>query len=144
MIPDASLPDCPQCGTTIRQAERVGVSAAVEPCRHFIPAEFFKPRHVESAVAKELVADGGSERRDPTDDPRACSRCGVHIGIFPREEYCDPCARELGVEPPMERCLECGQDAPRDRMSSIDISPSDEYYPTVRYLCPACSGGEPA
>jgi hypothetical protein len=24
-------------------------------------------------------------------------------------------------------------------MDSVDISPPDEYYPTIRYLCPGCS-----
>ena len=61
MIPASALPDCPQCGTTIRQAERIGVSAAVEPCGHFIPAEFFRPSTVETGVQQELVADGGQE-----------------------------------------------------------------------------------
>jgi len=63
VIPAADLPECPQCGVAIRQAERVGVSAAVEPCGHFIPAEFFAPRHVETGVARGLVADGGREAR---------------------------------------------------------------------------------
>jgi len=61
VITAADLPVCPQCGQAIRQAERIGVSAAVKPCGHFIPAEFFKPSHVESGVQQELVADGGQE-----------------------------------------------------------------------------------
>ena len=82
-----------------------------------------------------------TERRDPTEDPSACSRCGVHIG-FGSDEYCDPCARKLGAKPPLERCIGCGQRAPQDQMESIDISGPDEYYPTIRYLCRDCSGGE--
>jgi len=59
VITAADLPVCPQCGQAIRQAERIGVSAAVKPCGHFIPAEFFRPSHVETGVQHELVADGG-------------------------------------------------------------------------------------
>lgn len=81
----------------------------------------------------------GKTQRDPADDPRACSRCGVYIGFF-GDEYCAPCARELGTKPPMEQCLECGQRAPQEEMDSIDVSASDEYYPQIRYLCPDCSG----
>jgi len=75
----------------------------------------------------------------PLDDPSVCSRCGVHIGAF-GDEYCEPCAREVGVKPPLRRCMNCGQDAPGEQMTAIDISPDDEYYPTIRYLCPSCSG----
>lgn len=84
-----------------------------------------------------------TEHRDPTDDPRACSRCGVHIGLL-GDDYCDPCAREIGAKPPMERCMGCGQDVPQEQMESVDISPPDEYYPTIRYFCRGCSGGESA
>jgi hypothetical protein len=80
------------------------------------------------------------ERPDPAEDPRACSVCGVYIGAF-GDEYCDGCAREIGAKPPLERCLGCGQRAPKEQMGSVDISPDDEYYPTIRYLCPGCSGG---
>jgi hypothetical protein len=83
----------------------------------------------------------GTERLDPTEDPRACSRCGVHIG-FLGDDYCDPCAREIGAKTPMERCLQCGRNAPQELMESVDISTPDEYYPTIRYLCRDCSGGE--
>jgi len=82
----------------------------------------------------------GTDQRDPTEDPRACSLCGVHIGAF-GDEYCDPCGREMGVKPPLERCMGCGQRAPQDHMESVDISAPDEYYPTIRYLCRGCSGG---
>jgi hypothetical protein len=82
-----------------------------------------------------------TETRDPTDDPRACSKCGVHIGFF-GDEYCEPCAREIGVQPPMERCLHCGENAPQEQMESIDISGPEEYYPEIRYLCRDCSGGD--
>jgi hypothetical protein len=71
VIPASALPDCPQCGTTIRQAERIGVSAAVEPCGHFIPAEFFRPSTVEAGVQQELVADGGVVREEPVAKNRA-------------------------------------------------------------------------
>jgi len=81
-----------------------------------------------------------NERPDPPEDPRACSKCGVHIG-WGGDEYCDGCAREIGAKPPLERCMSCGRDAPRERMKAIDVSPPDEYYPTMRYLCRSCSGG---
>lgn len=80
------------------------------------------------------------EPRDPSEDPAACSQCGVHIGLF-SDDYCDPCARDLGVKPPMERCMDCGQDAPREQMESIDVSGPEEYYPDIQYLCRNCSGG---
>jgi len=40
----------------------------------------------------KLVTDGGNStsgrsRRDPTEDPTACSMCGVHIGLFGDEYY---------------------------------------------------------
>jgi len=96
----------------------------------------------------ELIADGGqvenrTEQRDPTEDPAACSKCGVHIGAF-GGDYCDPCAREIGEKPPLERCMHCGQRAPRNHMETVDISTEDEYYPEIRYFCPDCSGGESA
>lgn len=78
------------------------------------------------------------EQRDPRDDPRACSLCGVHIGAF-GDQYCDPCAREIGAKPPLERCLHCGRDAPREMMESFDVSGPDEYYPEIRYLCQSCA-----
>lgn len=82
----------------------------------------------------------GIERRDPADDPRACSMCGVHIGAF-GDDYCEPCARDIGTKPPMERCMHCGEDVPREQAESIDISADEEYYPEIRYFCPSCSGG---
>ena len=92
MIPAASLPDCPKCGTTIRQAERIGVSAAVEPCGHFIPAEFFKPGHVEAGVQQELVADGGQV------EERHCTTCGKSVDDAPYGRWlfgtCSSCAAE--------------------------------------------------
>lgn len=84
----------------------------------------------------------GIDRRDPADEPTACSKCGVHIGMWDGE-YCDPCAREIGQKPPMKRCMGCGRDAPQEMMESVDVSPEDEYYPDIRYLCRDCSGGEP-
>jgi hypothetical protein len=66
----ALLPDCPQCGRAIHRAERIGVSAVVEPCGHVICAEFFRPSHIEAGVRQELVADGGR-----IEDP-CCTTCG--------------------------------------------------------------------
>ena len=85
----------------------------------------------------------GTERRDPNEDPAACSRCGVHIGLA-SDDYCDPCARQIGVKPPMERCMGCRKSYPQEWMDSVDVSPEDEYYPEIRHLCPDCSGGESA
>jgi len=103
---------------------------------HWDAGRFVNPR-------EKLVADGGSEGRDPLDDPRACSRCGVHIG-FHGDDYCEPCAREIGVKPPIVRCMHCDQRGPQEQMESVDISTPDEYYPTIRYLCRDCSGGASA
>jgi hypothetical protein len=36
----------------------------------------------------------------------------------------------------------CDRRAPQDQMESIDVSPEDEYYPEIRYLCRGCSGGD--
>ena len=88
------------------------------------------------------MPEDATRQRDPADDPQACSRCGVYIGSFPRDEYCDGCARELGLKPPMVRCMGCGQRAPQDHMDPIDVSPPDEYYPEIEYLCPSCSDGD--
>lgn len=77
------------------------------------------------------------DQRDPTDDPKACSRCGVYTGL--PDEYCDPCAREIGTKPPIRQCSSCGRRAPEEDMTSIDVSPPDEYYPTFEYLCRSCS-----
>jgi len=81
------------------------------------------------------------DRRDPSDDPTACSKCGVHIDMW-GGEYCDPCAREIGAKPPIERCLHCGARAPQEQMESVDVSAPDEYYPEIRYLCWDCAGGD--
>ena len=81
-------------------------------------------------------------QRDPTEDPRACSHCGVHIGLG--DEYCEACAREIGAKPPMRQCVNCGQDAPEEQMKTIDVSGPEEYYPEIRYLCRGCSGGDDA
>ena len=87
--------------------------------------------------------DAGVYQEDPTEDPRACSLCGVHIG-FGSDEYCDGCAREIGVKPPHRRCVQCGQRGPEDDMEAIDVSGPDEYYPKFEYLCRSCSGGDPS
>ena len=91
------------------------------------------------AVSKQ--SGGETERRDPTKDPRACSKCGVHTGAF-GGDYCDLCAREIGAKPPMQRCMGCGQDVPQEQMKTIDVSPEDGYYPDIRYLCRDCSGDD--
>jgi len=78
--------------------------------------------------------------RDPDDDPRACSKCGVHIGLL-GSEYCEPCKREMGAKPPMEQCTGCGRTAPREQMENIDLSRADEY-PKAEYLCPDCASGD--
>ena len=88
-----------------------------------------------------LVTDGGTDRPDPADDPAACSKCGVHIGLA-SDDYCDPCAREIGTKPPMQRCMHCGKSYPQELMDDIDISDEDEYYPEIRYLCADCAGGD--
>lgn len=87
--------------------------------------------------------DGHERRdsRDPREDARACSRCGVHIGLL-GDEYCEPCAREIGAKPPMEYCTGCGRTAPREDMESIDVSGPNEYYPKIEYLCRDCTGGD--
>ena len=89
-----------------------------------------------------VETDGGqpgsdTERRDPTEDPRACSLCGIHIGLS-GGDYCDGCAREIGVKLPLRRCVHCGQRRPEEDMEPIDVSGPDEYYPEFEYLCPAC------
>lgn len=83
----------------------------------------------------------GTDRRDPADEPTACSKCGVYIGMF-AGKYCDPCAREIGQKPPMQRCMGCGQRAPEEQMDPVDVSGPEEYYPKFEYLCPDCSGGD--
>ena len=104
------------------------------------------PDILDSAEEGEPITDGGQRvdgdsKRDPTEIPAACSKCGVHIGAF-GDQYCDPCAREIGVKPPIQRCVSCGRDAPGEEMKTIDVSPDDEYYPEIRHLCRNCSGGE--
>jgi len=89
----------------------------------------------------ELVADGGTERPDPTEDLAACSKCGVHIG-FGGDEYCDGCAREIGAKPPLRRCEHCGQRAPEEHMTAVDVSGPDEYYPEFIHFCPSCGGDD--
>ena len=77
-------------------------------------------------------------RPDPSKDPSLCSHCGVYIGDFSGDEYCEGCARELGLKPPLVRCVGCGRRAPEDHMEAIDVSPPDEYYPKFEYLCQGC------
>jgi len=92
------------------------------------------------------ITDGGrseedAQRRDPMDNPTACSKCGVHIGLS-QDDYCESCAREVGAKPPLQRCLHCGDRLPQEQMESVDISGPDEYYPEIRYFCRDCSGGD--
>jgi len=92
---------------------------------------------IDSADGRVMTTD-----TDPRNDPNACSKCGVYIGSFPDDDYCEPCAREIGVKPPMERCLHCGQDAPQEVMEPINLAGDDEYYPKIKYLCGGCSGND--
>jgi hypothetical protein len=84
----------------------------------------------------------GTAHPDPQEDPTRCSKCGTYIGMW-SDDYCDGCAREIGIKEPIVRCVGCGQEGPADRMDTIDVSPEDDYYPEIEYLCPSCSGGEP-
>jgi hypothetical protein len=90
------------------------------------------------------MSENDTERPDPADDPTLCSVCGVYLGSFPNDEYCDGCAREIGAKPPLRRCVECGSEGPEENMVAIDVSRPEEYYPTFEYLCRGCSGGESA
>jgi len=94
------------------------------------------PAHLRGCSG-ELRADGGV---DPADDPRACSKCGTHIG-FGTDDYCEGCQRELGIKPPLRRCRRCGDRLPEEEMEAVDVSPPDEYYPEFEYFCPGCGGG---
>lgn len=107
----------------------------------------FEVPNVVEIDEPELATDGGRDtveaeigRRDPADDPHACSKCGTYIGMI-GDDYCEVCAREIGAKPPMERCHHCGRDAPQEEMKSFDLSGGEEYYPQIRYLCRDCSGG---
>jgi hypothetical protein len=82
-----------------------------------------------------------ADRRDPAEDPRACSKCGVHIG-FGGDDYCDGCAREIGAKPPLVRCEHCGTRGPEEQMNAVDISTDEEYYPKFVHFCRSCSGGD--
>ena len=79
------------------------------------------------------------QQRDPSEDAQLCSKCGTYIGLF-GHEYCDSCARDIGTKPPIRQCLGCGQRSPQEQMEAVDISPEDEYYPDIRYLCRSCGG----
>jgi hypothetical protein len=81
------------------------------------------------------------ESYDPADDPKACSKCAVHIGLW-NGDYCDGCEREMGLKPPMTRCFGCHELYPQEKMDRIDLSDPDEYYPQFQYLCGSCSGGD--
>ena len=81
-----------------------------------------------------------AQRRDPADDPRACSLCGVHIGAF-GGEYCDGCALDIGAKPSLRRCENCGTRGPENRMTAVDISTEDDYYPEIIYFCRGCADG---
>lgn len=74
-------------------------------------------------------------------DPECCSRCGTYIGRFNSDDYCDGCAREVGAKPPIRQCYGCNRDAPEKEMKAIDVSPHEDYYPDIRYLCRDCERG---
>jgi DNA-directed RNA polymerase subunit RPC12/RpoP len=132
--PESHYYECAECDWDGGGAEIQGPAGACPECG------------TRSVRAREVATDGGqsvdgTEHRDPSEDPAACSRCGVHIGLA-SDDYCDPCAREIGAKPPMQRCMGCGKNYPQEWMDDIDISGEDEYYPKIRYLCPDCSGGD--
>jgi len=93
-------------------------------------------------IGRQAMTDGGVDRRDPTEDPAACSMCGCHIGYGRGDEYCDGCARDVGAKPPMRTCMGCGQTGPQEEMEAVDVSPEDEYYPDIQYLCRSCGGSD--
>lgn len=131
---------CPEC-----EPDRVQIASGIPEGFEIVPTE---PDDQEQKTLAEAVTDGGTsecgrDRRDPSEDPHACSVCGVYIG-FGADEYCDGCAREIGAKPPLVQCMGCGQEGPREQMETIDISRPGEYYPAIRYLCRGCSGGESA
>lgn len=86
-------------------------------------------------------SSASTEQRDPADDPRACSFCGVHIGAF-SGDYCEGCERELGMNPPIRRCEGCGSRYPEEQMEALDVSGEGEYYPKFIYLCRGCADAE--
>jgi len=59
------LPTCPQCGRPIRLARRVGDSAHVEPCGHYIAPTVLRPAHVDESDHESgeqpVATDGGKE-----------------------------------------------------------------------------------
>lgn len=87
------------------------------------------------------MSNSQEESYDPSEDPKACSKCGVHIGLR-NGDFCDGCEREMGLKPPITRCFGCRERFPQEQMDRIDVSGSDEYYPQFAYLCASCSGGE--
>lgn len=163
------VPVCPECDGARIQRRTPGKNPGHDTTRDWWcpgcdatfdePAERrVQPRHRKLAPAGKVLADADPDdlltdgsgrppadgrRADPADDSRACSLCGVHIGIF-GDEYCDGCARELGAKPPLQRCEHCGTTAPEPHMESFDVSTESEYYPDIRYLCPSCQGGDGA
>lgn len=95
------------------------------------------------------MADGESNAEvchlDPEDDPFSCSRCGHPLGLTTKiegGEYCESCQREHDMNPDMVTCTGCGRYASAERMEPVDVTPPDEYYPKVEYVCWDCSGGE--
>lgn len=83
------------------------------------------------------------DRPDPEDDPFACSICGCYLSELQRvrgDDHCESCKREHDPTHVIHNCLGCGREALQEQMEAIDISPPDEYYPEVRYLCRDCDG----
>jgi len=89
-----------------------------------------------------ILTDGCVDQPDPTADTAACSMCGCHIGYGGSDAYCDGCARDVGAKPPMRTCRGCGQTGQEEQMEAVDVSPEDEYYPDIQYLCRSCGGGD--
>lgn len=84
------------------------------------------------------------DRPDPEDDPFACDICGHYLSELKRlrGDLCYSCQREHQPSHDMAYCMGCGRYASTDQMEAIDVTPPDEYYLKVEYLCRDCSGGE--
>lgn len=91
----------------------------------------------------ESNAGGAHKRPDPEDDPFACDICGHYLSELKRlkGELCDSCQREYEPSPSMATCVGCGRYASTEHMEAIDVSPPDDYYPKVEYVCRDCQEG---
>lgn len=128
---------------TRRRAEYLRLCRAAE--RAELLAHAFAEQSPEGYDSES--PSSGVARPDPEDDPFACSLCGHYLGESRRvqgEDYCESCEREHGHRSGWQTCLECGHEAPGEQMEAVDISSQDEYYPSIRYLCRDCSGGDSA